>query len=255
MKCTGLFAVLLTVGGTAAFSQNALEPVLERLRDQGFTGIEIKREAGKIHVEGQRSGFERELVYDASTGRLLKDEFQPVSDGSRADFLRGGTGGGAGSVAAGTSATAAATAGLDPVISKLRADGFSSFEVKRERGQIKVEAYRDGFGREMVYDAATGALIKDELQRDRDRNRDNGRYDVSADDRDDDSDHNDRANRGEDHSGGGRDNSDDGDRSNSRDDDDHDDRGGDRGSDRDDDDRSSGRGSGNRGGDRHGDDD
>ena len=158
---------------------------------------------------------------------------------------------------------------IDQVTSQLTAQGYSRIEVKRLGTTVKVEAQRDGRELEVVYDSATGAIVKQEVNQiragddttpgvyvsgrgdDNRSDRSQGRGGRLADGIDDDSSDDDH---GDDH-GGLRGNDDHrGGRGDRADDDSHDDdrRGGrgDRADDdsNDDDDRGRGRGRG-RGGD------
>ena len=162
----------------------------------------------------------------------------------------------------------------DQVVSQLTAEGYSRIEVKRLGTTVKVEAQKGGRELEVIYDSATGAVLKEEVnpirpgddttpgvylsgrgddnRSDRSQGRggllagsvsdDGPNHDVGDDHggmRDDDDDHDD------DHGGmRGDDDDHDDDHGGMRDDDDDDDRrGGRRADDRDDDD-DSGRGRG-----------
>lgn len=57
-------------------------------------------------------------------------------------------------------ASAATTA--DQLVSAYQADGYSTIEVTTGTGQIKVEAVRDTTKVEVVYDAASGAILRQE---------------------------------------------------------------------------------------------
>jgi hypothetical protein len=247
---TALALIMMSAAGAAFGQTPGLEPVLERLRSQGWSNFEVEREDGSIKIEARQGGSERELTYDASTGELLKDEVGPIDD----------DGASPGAEAPGIAA-AIAGAGLGSVYGALRSQGYMVTEVEREAGQIKIEATRDGLQRELTYDASTGALLEDEVYdddgfdgSDEDDDRGAGRSDDDADDdddddrdggrggSDDDDDDDDDGGRGgsdddDDGSGGGRGSDDD--------DDDDDDNGGGRGSsdDDDDDDNGGGRGS------------
>ncbi|MEL6417982.1 MAG: PepSY domain-containing protein [Pseudomonadota bacterium] len=126
----------------------------------------------------------------------------------------------------------------DTIISDLQTDGYSYIEVKRGINQIKVEAVQGKETLEVVYDRATGAVIKTEIEPT--EARDLGRSGVRVRDRardfvdNDGDDDNDRRNRGR----GGRDDDDDDDRrDDDRDDDWDDDDEDDDNDDQDDDDR------------------
>lgn len=117
----------------------------------------------------------------------------------------------------GAATAAGAQTELGAVVDRLKAQGFSSFEVRREAGRVKVEAYRGTLERELVYDGATGRLLSDEISRgesfargDDDGTPDQGRGDAGDDRRDDrggdDRGGNGRDDRGgDDHGGHGRD--------------------------------------------------
>lgn len=86
MLRTGLTALALTLAGTlAAPAQPALDGIVSTLTRQGFSGFEVDREDGEVKLEARRNGIERELVWDAQTGQLLKDEI-----GADDDRFRGG---------------------------------------------------------------------------------------------------------------------------------------------------------------------
>lgn len=160
---------------------------------------------------------------------------------------------------AGTMAMAQSAA--DQIINDLRGQGFERIEIDNGINQIKAEAIRGTQKLEVVYDRATGGILKQEVERVRsgedtrpgveirDRNRDfvDDRDDDDDDDRrggrdDDDDDRDDRDDDRDDRDDdrGGRDDDDDDDRGrdDSRDDEDDDDDGDDDDSDDDDDDDS-----------------
>jgi hypothetical protein len=168
----------------------------------------------------------------------------------------------------GPAGVAQADVSTDAIIADLTAQGFTRIEIRRGPNQIKVEGIRGTQELEVVYDRATGAILKREVGTAdlfddtrpgvsiRDRNRDFVRIatagsSASSDDDDDDDRNDDRGGRSgsddDDDDRGGRSGSDD-------DDDDDDDRGGRSGSDDDDDDDND-RGSRSGGGDDDDDDD
>ncbi len=72
---TGVALVALSLGTAgAASAEPTLGAVLSALTRQGFSGFEISREAGQVKVEASSGETNRELIYDAATGRLLRDE-------------------------------------------------------------------------------------------------------------------------------------------------------------------------------------
>jgi hypothetical protein len=80
----GLAAAAVALSGPA-WGQAGLDPVLERLAAQGYGGFEIEREGGTVKVEAVRNGVQRELVYDAGTGRLVEDSMRPTGGAGSAD--------------------------------------------------------------------------------------------------------------------------------------------------------------------------
>ena len=160
----------------------------------------------------------------------------------------------------GPAGVALADVSTDAIISDLTAQGFTRIEIRRGPNQIKVEGIRGTQELEVVYDRATGAILKREvgtadlfddtrpgvLIRDRDRDFVRIATAGSSASSDDDDDDNGRRGRGNDdddgnddrggRSGSDDDNDDRGGRGGSNDDDDDDDRGGRSGSNDSDDD-------------------
>jgi len=88
MLRTGVTVIALSLGAaTVASAQPAIDTLLSSLARQGFGAFEVKRENGQVKVEGYRGTIERELTYDAATGRLIKDEVNrnDVRDDDRRD--------------------------------------------------------------------------------------------------------------------------------------------------------------------------
>ncbi len=179
-----------------AWGQTALAPVLERLEAQGYGGFEVENERGQLKVEAVKDGVERELVYDASTGKLLSDVQHPTDD----------------------SGSAVATGQYSRLYDTLTAAGYSDIKIEQQGGRIEVDATKDGVERDLTYDASTGSLISARVD-DRDDDADDDRVDGD-DDRDGsgDDDANDNDDRDDD---GDRDDDSDGDRDHDDDSDDH----------------------------------
>mgnify|MGYP003676580315 CR=1 FL=1 len=83
----------------------------------------------------------------------------------------------------------------EQVRTQLTSQGYDTIEIKEGRGQIRVEATRGGQKLEVVYDAATGEILSQEVSaldgsssRDSSDDSDDDHDDDSDDDRDDDSD-------------------------------------------------------------------
>ena len=85
----GLAAAAVALSGPA-WGQAGLDPVLERLAAQGYGGFEIEREGGTVKVEALRDGVQRELVYNAGTGRLVEDSTRPSGRAGTATDDHGG---------------------------------------------------------------------------------------------------------------------------------------------------------------------
>lgn len=84
----GLAAAVALSG--PAWGQAGLDPVLERLAAQGYGGFEVEREGGTVKVEALRDGVQRELVYEAGTGRLVEDSTRPSGRAGTATDDHGG---------------------------------------------------------------------------------------------------------------------------------------------------------------------
>lgn len=76
-KLTWPAAIVLALTAPAVMAQSIAEQAVAHLRAQGYTHIEVKTLGGQIKVEGYRGGMEREIIYDAVTGAILKEEIGP----------------------------------------------------------------------------------------------------------------------------------------------------------------------------------
>lgn len=74
MKALTLTTAVVLMSTTSLYAQMSREGVVEFLESEGYTNIEIDREGNLIKFEGKVGTKERELVYDAATGKLVKDE-------------------------------------------------------------------------------------------------------------------------------------------------------------------------------------
>ena len=61
---------------------------------------------------------------------------------------------------------------VESIVAQYQSEGFTRIEVDTGPRQIKVEATRDGRELEVVYDAATGAILYQAWERDRGRSDD-----------------------------------------------------------------------------------
>ena len=75
MKLAVLTTAAFFASSTFLSAATFTEKVIEKLEEQGFVITEVDQGSGLIKVESVRNGKQRELVYDAQTGELLKDEY------------------------------------------------------------------------------------------------------------------------------------------------------------------------------------
>jgi len=74
MKLKALTTAAFLLATTSLVQAAPIDDVLSALDTQGFVVTEVKEINGTIYIEANRDGVERELVYNAATGELLKDE-------------------------------------------------------------------------------------------------------------------------------------------------------------------------------------
>jgi len=74
MKLKVLTAAAFLLATTSFVQAAGIDDVLGALESQGFTITEVKTIDGLIYVEAIFENVQRELIYDAATGDLLKDE-------------------------------------------------------------------------------------------------------------------------------------------------------------------------------------
>lgn len=75
MRFAILTAAAVLASTTYAAAQTFEEKVIEMLEKQGFVVTEVDAEGNLVTFEATRNGKERELIYDATTGELIKDEY------------------------------------------------------------------------------------------------------------------------------------------------------------------------------------
>ncbi|WP_439156390.1 PepSY domain-containing protein [Yoonia sp.] len=68
----------IAMTATAAFSQSIADQVITQLQEQGYTRIEVENGPTQVKVEAIRDGMKLEVVYDAATGAILKEEVAPI---------------------------------------------------------------------------------------------------------------------------------------------------------------------------------
>ena len=79
MKFKTLSTTAFMLTATTAMAQTSLDGVVDILRDQGFTEVEIEREGGRIIVKAEGRGLERRIVY-SSDGTILSDDVERDDD-------------------------------------------------------------------------------------------------------------------------------------------------------------------------------
>jgi hypothetical protein len=246
-RFVSMAAAAALIGGPAS-ADPFLDAVVKNFQDLGYQFVEVDRTRTRLEVEGVRGTEKLEVVYDLATGRILSQETGTADSrdigrtGVRIDGTTGAATGGAAPVSVDPTRTGDGFA--DNVIADFRARGYDFIEIERGATQLKAEGIRGTEELEIVYDLATGRIIKQETSRaDAEYiGRTGIEFDVSNasfvgdDDDDDDRSGRDRDDDDDDDDRSGRDRDDD-------DDDDDDDDRSDLGSGRDDDDRDDNSGS------------
>ena len=73
--------LMMATAVTAAQAEPIADQVVRALTEQGYTRIEVKNRPGEVKVEAIRNGQQLEVVYDAQTGAILKQESRQVRAG------------------------------------------------------------------------------------------------------------------------------------------------------------------------------
>jgi len=81
MKLTSLVFIAATLTAGAAFAQSAMDPVVADLTNQGYTNILVQQVGNTYKVEATLNGAKREIVYDATTGKIISDRVDTNGDG------------------------------------------------------------------------------------------------------------------------------------------------------------------------------
>lgn len=79
LLATTSIALVLTAG--AAKAETIANQVINQLSAEGYTRIEVKNGLTQVKVEAIRYGYQLEIIYDAATGAILKQEVEPVESG------------------------------------------------------------------------------------------------------------------------------------------------------------------------------
>lgn len=76
-KVSLITATAFLLGSTSAIAQNVQEQIVQKLRSEGYTQIEISRSFfGRLRIEAHKDNFERELVVNPRTGVILRDHLE-----------------------------------------------------------------------------------------------------------------------------------------------------------------------------------
>ena len=71
----------LVLGAGIAFAQTSSDQIIADLQAQGFTRVEITNGPTQIKVEAIRGTEKLEVIYDAATGTIIKQEMETVGAG------------------------------------------------------------------------------------------------------------------------------------------------------------------------------
>jgi hypothetical protein len=187
-KFVSMAAAAALIGGPAS-ADPFVDAVVKNLQDLGYRFVEIERGATQLRAEGVRGNEELEVIYDIASGRILQQETGRADDDYigrtgvelntvRGDFLDSagreldedrGVPSSGGTVAAGTPSvvdpTRTGDAFADRVIADLRAQGYGFVEIYRGAKQLRAEGVRGNEEIEVIYDVASGRILKQETGR------------------------------------------------------------------------------------------
>lgn len=69
------------LSGVPALAQSAQDQIVQTLRNQGYTRIEVSRTwLGRVRVHAESPFGEREIVFNPKTGAILRDYFEDEND-------------------------------------------------------------------------------------------------------------------------------------------------------------------------------
>lgn len=81
MRPTTLATLLMLSTSLPAAAQSIQDRVVQQLSDQGFEIVQMKRTLlGRVRIEAQGDGLERELVFNPNTGEILRDYWVASED-------------------------------------------------------------------------------------------------------------------------------------------------------------------------------
>ena len=158
------FAAAFTTIIGVAHADTFTDSIVSNLQSLGYEFIEIQDGIGQVKVEAIRGTDKLEVIYDRSSGRILKQERERAEAGEigrsgvqvrdrNRNFIDVGP------------LFATDSAFNQKVVEDLQAQGYDFIEIKNGLTQIKVEAIRGTEKLEIVYDRETVEVLKREVQR------------------------------------------------------------------------------------------
>jgi hypothetical protein len=158
------FAAAFTTMIGAAHADTFTDSIVSNLQDLGYEFIEIQDGIGQVKVEAIRGTDKLEVIYDRSTGRILKQERERAEAGEigrsgvqvrdrNRNFIDVGP------------VFATDSAFNQKLVKDLQSEGYEFIEIKNGLTQIKVEAIRGTEKLEVIYDRETGEVLKREVER------------------------------------------------------------------------------------------
>lgn len=82
-------AVMLAFTPFVAAAQTVQEQIITQLTDQGFGDFEISRTfLGRVRVVTQSDQLQRELVFNPTTGEMLRDYWEPLAGSDSAPQIQ-----------------------------------------------------------------------------------------------------------------------------------------------------------------------
>lgn len=87
MSALAFAGVLLA---SPVLADGRVDAITQQLAAQGYDQIKVSKTfLGRVRVEAQRKGLEREIIFNPRTGEILRDYWE-VEEGDEGDWLLGG---------------------------------------------------------------------------------------------------------------------------------------------------------------------
>lgn len=82
MRRMNRLAVVLALGlATPVTAQTVQEALIAQLTQQGYSDIEVSRTfLGRVRIEAHGNGIEREIIFNPSSGEILRDFWERDED-------------------------------------------------------------------------------------------------------------------------------------------------------------------------------